>query len=377
MGNNMALVIVFRVDSSSIIGIGHLMRCLTLADELQRSGAVIHFICRDLPGNAIFLVEKKYKIHLLPATSVKLILNNYETWLGATWQQDALDTQRVLVELAIKPDLLVIDHYGIDSRWENIVYESVKKILVVDDLANRCHLCDFLLDQDMYDDPQKRYISLVPTKCKMLLGPEYCLIRQEFAIQRKSLKAFREKVERICIFFGGGDLTNETSKALKALESLRNNISVDVIVGTSNPHREKIASLCHRLPNCTYYYQISNMAEVLSEADIAIGAAGTTVWERFCLGVPSIVHPIADNQIEGAYYLSSHNLVVGILKNKVTSSEDYRIAVNLLIGNTELRKQIHFRTLKLVDALGTKRVADFLLAKIVNTGDNTGGPIYA
>lgn len=293
--------IVIRADSSVNIGTGHLMRCITLADALCEKGAEFFFICRELPENICSHVEQKgYDVHRLPhednLNASTGDFTEYSNGLGVDWQTDATQTLEVLT--GEQADWLIVDHYALDYRWEARMRPHVGRIMVIDDIADRKHDCDLLLDQNLYEDMYNRYDELVPEDCVKLLGPKYALLRREFAEARKHLKVHDGIVKRILIFFGGGDPTNETSKALESLKIInRPDILVDVVVGSANPHKEKIKELCSTLPNTSYHCQVDNMAALMVMADLALGAGGTATWERCALGLPSIVIAIADNQI--------------------------------------------------------------------------------
>jgi len=289
--------VVIRSDSSLQIGSGHVMRCLTLADELRQRGDTILFICREHPGNLIGLVEGKgYPVKRLPIEHVaKPEETVHSEWLGTSWEQDAAVT--IAVVGGTNPQWLIVDHYALDRRWEEKFRTYVNRIMVIDDLADRPHDCDLLLDQNLYKNMESRYYDLVPVNCKKLLGPKYALLRPEFIEARRNLRERDGRVRHMLIFFGGSDPTNETAKALEAFRSLnRQEIAVDVVVGSLNVRWEEIKSLCTSMRNTIFHRQISNMAELMVLADLAIGAGGGTTWERCAVGLPSIVLTIAENQ---------------------------------------------------------------------------------
>lgn len=289
--------VFIRVDSSFIIGSGHLMRCLTLAEQIKSQiQANIVFISRDLDKNMNYLVENRgFDLYVLPKKTNKNQLHGYEQWLTVTQQEDAEEVKGFLQKQQV--DLLIIDSYAVDYKWENIVRPLVKKIMVIDDLANRKHDCDILLDQNYYADMKLRYQGLVPKYCNQLIGPEYALLREEFYIAKKTLRKRSGIIKNILVFFGGSDPSNETGKTLEALIQLKTtDIAINVVVGASNPHKESLKLICD-INNFNYLYQVSNMAQLMAEADLAIGAGGTTTWERCFLELPSIVVAIAENQV--------------------------------------------------------------------------------
>jgi UDP-2,4-diacetamido-2,4,6-trideoxy-beta-L-altropyranose hydrolase len=296
--------VVIRTDASIQIGTGHVMRCLTLADRLRQKGASVNFVCREHAGHLCELIHQQgYTVLRLPfslqTTSQMNEKKTYEHWLGDTWEADADQTTDIISRACDHIDLLIVDHYAIDIRWEQRIRRFVKKIMVIDDLANRPHDCDILLDQNLYDNMGDRYRGLVSEHCIKLLGPRYALLREEFQAARTNAKVKNGAVQRILVFFGGSDPTNETKKALEAITSLkRMDITIDVVVGMSNSHKDQIASLCSKMPNTNFYCQIDHIAELMAKADLALGAGGATTWERCFLGLPAITITTADNQIE-------------------------------------------------------------------------------
>jgi UDP-2,4-diacetamido-2,4,6-trideoxy-beta-L-altropyranose hydrolase len=283
--------ILVRTDASVEIGSGHLMRCLTLADQLRCEGAEVAFICRDLHGGMFDLLSARgYRFAKLPLAEVEKV----------TQQYDASETNKAAVQLFPDGvDWLVVDHYQLDAGWERVLRPCARKLMVIDDLANRPHDCDLLLDQNYYKDMERRYESLVPKGCITLLGPKYVLLRPEFATARQRLRVRDGTVRHILIFFGGSDSTNQTRKALDAVKLIaRPEISVDVVVGAGNPYRNEIQSLCNEMASTQFHCQVSNMAELIGAADIAVGAGGATTWERCSLALPTLTIVFAENQLQ-------------------------------------------------------------------------------
>lgn len=291
--------VVFRTDSSISIGSGHLMRCLTLACQLRKQhNAEICFICRDLDGNLSRLVEDAgFKLLLLPRGEKNTSLSGYEAWLTVPEIVDAKETYTVIERLEKKVDRLVVDSYAIDEVWEKLMRPMTKEIFVIDDLANRPHDCDILLDQNEYLDKETRYKGLVPDECKLLLGYKHVLLREEFYEAKKTLRKRDGRVKNILVFYGGSDPSNETMKALNALSGINlSGITVSVIVGGANTHKDEVADFCKKYEGFHYFCQVNNMAEMMAQADLALGAGGSATWERLFLELPSIVTTIAENQ---------------------------------------------------------------------------------
>ena len=343
-----------RADSGIEIGIGHMMRCYALAEILKKMDFDVYFISRKLKGNICdFITEKGYKVYYLP-TKNKFSKDDD----NKTIEKDALETTKILTNYNDKPSWLLVDHYDLDIRWELILRKFVKKIIVVDDLANRKHDCNLLLDQNLYEHMNKRYAGLVPKNCKKLLGPKYVLLRSEFSKLRRTITK-RKKLQNILVSFGGSDPRNETAKVLQAIKILnRKSFTVDVVVGNINPHKEKIKQLCSSIHNTTFYSNIDNIGELMSKAHLAIGAGGSTTWERCCLGLPSIVSIISNDQAEMIKLLAKKNCVINLGNFQNLTSYDYIKAIKRM--NNKIIAKMSSNCMKIVDGLGCFRVAEII-----------------
>ena len=292
-------VVAIRVDSSEQIGSGHLMRCLTLAERFRKDGASVHFISRDLTGSLHRLItEHGFLLHLLPQHEANPNLTGYAAWLTVPQVVDAEEAGVILCR--IRPvECLVVDSYALDAAWEQKIRPFVRELFVIDDLANRSHDCDVLLDQNYYRTMKHRYDGLVPPQCKRLLGPSHALLCEEFYTARKKIGVRDGSLRRILVFYGGSDVTQETEKAIRALLKLRLfSVDVDIVVGGSNPRCTQIERICAQHDFLHYHYQVSNMAQLMARADLCLGAGGMTTWERCFLGLPAIVTSVAENQIK-------------------------------------------------------------------------------
>ena len=314
------------------------MRCLTLAARLQKEGAEICFICRELGGNLCqFVGEKGFSLHVLPAHPPDPSLTGYAEWLTVTQEVDAAETSEIL--RTIQPvGRLIVDNYALDIAWEQQIRPFVQKIFVIDDLANRRHDCDILLDQNFYRDMEKRYVGLVPPHCRLLLGPRHALLRREFYEARQTLRRRDGTLRRILVFYGGSDQTRETEKAIAALLQLQlAGVDVDVVVGGGNARREHIRRLCEEHGFLRYHLQVSNMAELMASADLALGAGGTTTWERCFLGLPTIVTAIAENQFEMCRDCAEAGLIYYLGRWDEVAAEDIAVSVKMFSQPEKLR----------------------------------------
>ncbi len=305
---------VFRVDSSNSIGSGHIIRCITLAKELRKNDFDCSFICRDHPKNISTKIEESgFKLFLLPPIEKKIDEDNlhkdHKRWLGIPQEDDAHQTNEILKSLM--PEWLIVDHYSIDHIWQNLTRPYSKHLMVIDDLADRAHNCDLLLDQNFYLDKETRYIDKVPSRCIKLLGPEYALLHEEFSIIRNEINLNKKfSIKNILVFFGGSDNYNLTELAINAIyECFGTNVSINVVLSKNNDNYKDIELISKKNSNLTLFSNLPTLAYLMNEADIAIGAGGTTNWERSCLGLPTLVITIADNQIKTCNHLSKKNYI--------------------------------------------------------------------
>jgi UDP-2,4-diacetamido-2,4,6-trideoxy-beta-L-altropyranose hydrolase len=344
--------IYFRADASIGIGSGHVMRCLTLAVELRTNGADVHFLCRDLPGNMASIIKQQgFKVEMLPVAAGPI-----------DWQQDSIITAQIIENSQTFPDWVIVDNYALDWRWESSIRSCCKQIMVIDDLANRKHDCELLLDQNYYSDMSHRYQELVPADCRLLLGPEYALLRREFVEARATMTAKRDYIKKLLIFFGGSDPTNETMKALQAIQILKpHDITIDVVIGSSNPRKVMLQELCSKIPGVVLHCQINNMAEFMAEADLAVGAGGTTSWERCFLGLPTIGVIVADNQERLVCDLAKFGAMVSLGRSESVTPLTIADAVAQLITNNEMRRIIRERCQELMPGNGTGTVIKALM----------------
>jgi UDP-2,4-diacetamido-2,4,6-trideoxy-beta-L-altropyranose hydrolase len=361
----MTMRFVFRVDASLQMGSGHVMRCLTLADALTTQGAQCHFISRAHPGHLLDLIcQRGFAVTALP---VELPLPPANTqvaserpkepvhapWLGCDWQTDAEQTRSVLVKL--KPDWLVADHYALDQRWETALRPHYQKLMVIDDLADRPHQCDLLLDQNLGRQPQD-YANLVPAQCKVLTGPQYALLRPEFAALRDySLQRRQQPVlKQVLITMGGVDQPNATGQVLQALKgcTLPQDCRISVVMGLQAPWLQQVRAQAQDMPWPTeVLVNISDMAQRMADSDLAIGAAGSTSWERCCLGLPTLMVVLADNQRAIAEALQGAG-AAKTLDNPSAVPMACEV-LSVLVANPSALHNMSIAAARIVDGLGT------------------------
>jgi len=300
------------------------MRCLTLADVLRDRGAECVFICRPHTGHLMNLISLRgYQVLALPVLQEGEEFAGYGTphadWLGTVWSSDARDAQDVLADHmeSGRLDWLVVDHYALDRKWERMMRSRTMRIMVIDDLADRMHDCDLLLNQNLGRSPQD-YMGLLNADVPLLIGPQYALLNPEFAALRPTSLARRmknTKLEHLLIFIGGVDKDNVTAHVLADIKNceLPSGLRITVVMGPHAPWLGQIHALAKQMPLPTHVLSgVSNMAQLMAESDLAIGAVGGSAWERCCLGLPSIVLVLAENQQTGAEALQGTGSVIAL-----------------------------------------------------------------
>ncbi len=357
--------VAIRTDASLHIGTGHVMRCLTLARALLAEGAEVHFICREHPGHLCERVAAQgMPVHRLPAPAEAPTPGSgpaHSHWLGVPWERDADET---LAVLAAGPwDWLIVDHYALDARWERALRNTFGKLMVIDDLADREHDCDVLLDQNLVDGLQTRYDGLVPPACLRLLGPRHALLRPEFVAARRGLRPRDGMVRRILVNFGGIDPSNQTGKTLEALLPLqRAQLTIDVIAGAQHPCLERLRQLCARFAEADLHAMVDDIARRMAAAELAVGASGSTTWERLALGLPAITLSVADNQEPIGQAVHAAGAAWHLGPADGVSRDALSAAIAALLDDPARTRAMGEHGMTLVDGEGAQRVVGVMTA---------------
>jgi UDP-2,4-diacetamido-2,4,6-trideoxy-beta-L-altropyranose hydrolase len=356
--------VAFRADASSQIGTGHVMRCLTLADVLCEQGTECQFVCREHEGHLMDHIRSRgYELHALPKPEANGSFESdlaHASWLGVDWQTDADQMREALGSEVF--DWLIVDHYALDHHWELVLRSTCKRIMVIDDLADRQHDCDLLLDQN-YGSSVERYRGLVPSDCAQCHGPEYALLKPAYAERHAQLPARDGQVRRVLIYFGGGaDVANLTRLAVQAFQAPElAHIELDIVVGAAYAHQSSLEELVAQRANATMHRQLPGLAELMAKADLAIGAGGATTWERCCMGLPTIVISIAENQRPACEALSADKLIDYLGHVDQVASALIRDRVLFFIKNSDLLRDLSERGMKLVDGNGVLKVTKIII----------------
>lgn len=347
----MQKLIAFRADASIETGTGHVMRCAALAAALRERGAEILFVCRQLTeGLHDKLSDAGFAVRMLVGGG----MFDAET--------DAEQSGAVLEEFG-RPDWLIVDHYGLGASWERQLRPHAERIMVIDDLADRPHDCDLLLDQNHYSDAEDRYRSLVPAACRLLLGPRYAQLRPQFAETRGSRRRSDGVVRRVLICFGGADADNLTARALDAFLAARlSGVVADVVIGGANPHSTELASRYGSLPGIRLHHNVSDMASLMAQADLFLGAGGSMTWERSALGLPGLTIAVAPNQARLCEDLEAMGGGVHLGDPAGANAANIEESLRILAAHPRLLQSFGERLAALTDGRGAARLARLLTA---------------
>jgi len=268
---------LIRADSSSTIGLGHIMRDLVLAQRLE--GEVL-FACQALQGSIIEQIP--YAVHTL--------------------QTNDADELIALIK-SLHVSLLVIDHYGIDARFERKVKEATGVTILSFDDTYQAHHCDILLNHNLCADAS-RYANLVPKGCELRCGSAYTLIRDEF---KKEKNIVREKIYDVLIAMGGSDAGNLT---LEILKTLPKSLHVSILTTTANAHLSELQSYVEVVPNITLHVNANEVAKIMNQSTLAIVTPSGIVQEVLFMEMPFIAIKVTPNQDDMYRYLKEHNYPV-------------------------------------------------------------------
>jgi UDP-2,4-diacetamido-2,4,6-trideoxy-beta-L-altropyranose hydrolase len=349
---------LFRADASVLMGTGHIVRCAALAERLADNGHEVRFLCRELPGNLIAWVEAQgFGVTRLAGDFVAALVptGDAAACLAAIGQQ--------------RYDWLIVDHYELDTVWERAMSVVADRIFAIDDLG-RQHDCAMVLDQNYANPVHDHYPGRIAPFCKLLVGPDFALLRPEFSgLRSVSLARERNRISRILIFMGGSDPTNETTKALDGVaRTALASAVIDVVIGSSNPHRQMVENACAQLPTVKFHVQTSRMAELMTSADLAIGAGGSATWERCTLGLPALVTILSENQASIAKSLVAAGAQELVGWSREITADNYVRALGML--DTKRRKAMSAISAKICDGGGTSRVTSLLLRESATTASD-------
>jgi UDP-2,4-diacetamido-2,4,6-trideoxy-beta-L-altropyranose hydrolase len=360
------------------------MRCLTLADAFQNNKAQILFVCRDHQGHLKLLIEDRgYPVALLSGSDGAFTNNekDYAQWLGVSQSFDAGQTLSVIYdhfELSEidNIDLVIVDHYALDSDWEDEIYHCTHRLMVIDDLVNRKHHADFLLNQTPGFKPE-RYANIVNDDCEFLLGADYALIRPEFlalrshCLEERISRSKHTNVSNLLIALGGVDEHNLSLRIVELIQKLFSTmttpeltpLNIQLVLGKGAPHFESVMAYAEALSHSRFSIPgislevltgINNLHELMAQADLAIGSAGTTAWERCVLGLPTLLIISAENQQMNADILCASGAAI-LLDVFHTNEEELIEKIRSALTDAHWRTVCSSAAARLCDGQGVNR----------------------
>jgi UDP-2,4-diacetamido-2,4,6-trideoxy-beta-L-altropyranose hydrolase len=364
--------IAIRVDASRAMSLGHLTRCLTLADALKARGAEIVFLSApSIESWREMIAQRGHALSILPLAARELKKDEkgapaHADWLPWGWRADA---EATLAALGEKVDWLIVDHYALDARWEKMSRKAAAKIMVIDDLADRAHDCDLLLDQNAQDLRTDRYAAYFAPNTRRLIGPRYALLRPQFAAARGRVRD--SDVKRVLVFMSATDVTGATLQALEALSHHRLAATlVDVVIGSASPRLDAIKARA-AWRGAKVHVDTDDMAALCKAADFAIGAGGVAALERCCVGLPSMTISIAANQEPGLAALAEARAVRHLGRFEDLTHDKLASEIINLLSNKAFVSTLSKRAAALVDGRGAERCAAAILGPIVTLRNAT------
>ncbi|AHA31506.1 UDP-2,4-diacetamido-2,4,6-trideoxy-beta-L-altropyranose hydrolase [Exiguobacterium sp. MH3] len=351
------MYIQFRVDASLKIGTGHVARCLTLAEELTKNGIECSFICKKSIGDLIeFIQSKGFKVFII--NNLEIEKNKNKNVSNANI--DAMRTIDIIKKQTKTVDWIIVDHYMIDFEWEKIVRPHTGKILVIDDLADRKHECDLLIDST-YSKNTKRYDSLVDENVKLLCGTEYAILKPEFIKYRKKYLTISKPI-KIHVFFGGNDINNYTCKFSELILKNIDEVVLKVVTASGYTYSQELDYIKSIYgEKIEIEHNVSDMAKYMSECDVAIGSPGITTWERACIGLPSAYLYTNINQKKILENLSSDHFCFYIGDASKINSKDFLLKARIFLNQKKVLNEMFVIGQNSVDGLGTNRILTSIL----------------
>jgi UDP-2,4-diacetamido-2,4,6-trideoxy-beta-L-altropyranose hydrolase len=340
--------ILFLADAGPDVGGGHVMRCLTLARALVERGAICAFV---------------------ESRSAAPILRRFgwppQTLLAMTGAEDLAGLFTYAQEFAelFEADAVVVDHYGAGAGDEWRLRPGKRRIVILDDRADRPHDCALLIDPG-YGRRPDAYAGLVPSAAKVLAGPDYALVRPEFAQARPralSRRARHDPVRRALVSFGLTDVGGVTGRVVEALAGRLGDERLDAVLGPGAPSLEALDGLARRDRRVRLHVDVQDMVTLTADTDIAVGAGGSSVWERACLGLPTITVALADNQAPMARRLAEAGAAIALDAREPDFEAQLAAAWTRLIDDRQLRWDLSQRSSDLCDGRGADRVAEAML----------------
>lgn len=357
------MAIFFRADSSGVIGSGHIRRCLTLAEMFRSRGLEICFLTRAMPQDSAHLIDQA-------GFSLKYVGKCRSDVKEATvalegFESDAENSIAVINAFNSKPSLMIVDHYGLSASWEKRVIPFCDRLLVIDDLSNRPHFADGLLDQNYRPTAKQLYRSLVNESCRLFLGPSYVILRHEFIGTSPIAIEDTKKRLKVFVFFGATDPVNATGEFIKGIDVLNQEFEFVILVGAENPYRCDLRVMCEPKTNMRLIEGSNDVASLMKTCDLAVAAGGTNTWERCAVGLPSVVIATAPNQETVSMNLSEAGAILyaGNASRLNWVNHAFQLLSRLRL-DFELRTSLQRKGLEILNKSGMNQLVNWALSPL-------------
>ncbi|MEL7465961.1 MAG: UDP-2,4-diacetamido-2,4,6-trideoxy-beta-L-altropyranose hydrolase [Pseudomonadota bacterium] len=346
------LRIAVRADASQKIGTGHIFRSMAAMERWRDGGGGCVFVCRSDEGHLMdFIAAAGFPVRAIDAP-----------------EDDALADARAFA-LAVREeggaDAIWVDHYSLDRRWERAARDAADAMLAIDDLADRPHDADIVVDAGRDPSRAADYDGLLAPEADLLLGLHYVLLRREFTDCTPPPPRSEGAVGRLLVTLGGNDPLNATGLALDAFDHPAfAAVEIDVTIGTANPRLTALAARAAALPNVTAHIQHGRMSDLMAAADLCLGAGGTTSWERCYMGLPTVGLVLADNQTAFMAELEALGVARNLGWANTMDAPALREAMLAAMANGPWRAKASRKGGALIDGKGVERTLDALAARI-------------
>lgn len=354
--------VAFRVDASTEIGLGHVARCLSLAQALSELGAVCRFLTRDLGIDVARQVRLAgFECHALPAPATNHRPPSagypHADWAGVDWSVDVQESIAALGDA--RPGWVIVDHYSFDASWHRAMRRWAGcRMAAIDDLGDRDLDVDLLIDHNHAIDHRAKYGSHLAANAPILAGPRCALIGPSYANARRH--TVRAAVRSIGIFMGGADRGGFSQTALRACDAAGFRGEIEVVTTSANPGLAALQIQIANRPGARLSMDLPSLADFYVRHDVQIGASGGSTWERCCVGSPTLAIIVAENQRMVLQPLDGLGVLLAVDEIPV-SVDSLARELRTLIDNPGLRESLSARARQLVDGRGAQRVAEYLL----------------
>lgn len=340
--------ILFLADAGPEVGGGHVMRCLTLARALVERGAE----CAFVESRAAAPILRRFG---WPAQTLLAMADAQDLAALITSAEDFAERLEV--------DAIVVDHYGVDARQEQALRIDGRRLVVIDDLADRPHACDLLVDPG-YGRRREHYDGLIDADCATLLGPSHALVRPDFGSARQRALGRRAKhgpVRRALLALGLTDVGGVTGRLVEALSNVLGEARLDIVLGSEAPSLPALRAAAQTDRRLHLWVDTAEMASLMADADIAIGAGGSSVWERATVGLPSVTVILAENQRAMVGQMAEASLTLAVDATDPGFETQLREGWSALAGDQGLRWRLTESSAELCDGRGAERVAEAMI----------------